>query len=265
MASKLSAQDKLALALTSAGSMRKLAAQIGITHQKLGRWLREGEAGGVKSIPADLFTQAAIDTVFSDHVRTARERAKADRIPFNAAAPVYMERKPLASGDKGDRVFAENTQFIRSATRTKVMQGAHDSKKFYSASVRSVVNLRSYFRKRAAEDIARRGRTDVSVNELAKIIEQGFKQDTREQHNRTIDAAKPFALYTQREGLLIGRKGDTRTIRGIEKKLREKHEPATGQPGTVLADMYLFQLTPADYAPTPTRRQRRKPTTKRGK
>lgn len=267
MARKLSAQDKLALALTSAGSMRELARRLGITHQKVGRWLREGEAGGVKSIPGDLFTQAAIDTVFADHVETTRQRARVDRVPFNRAAPVYMERKPLATGEMGDRVFATQTQFIRAALRSDVMQGAHDSRKFYSASVRSIVNLRSYFRSRAAEEIRQQKRSDYTVAQLARIIEENFKQDTKAEQNRTIDAAKPFALYTQREGLLIGRKGDRKTVRGIEKKLQEKHEPATGQPGTVLSDMYLFQLTPADYAP-PSKRttsSKRKSTTKRGK
>lgn len=248
MARQLSAQEKLALALTSAGSTRELGRRLGVSHQKVGRWLREGEAGGVKSIPGDLFTQAGIDNVFNEHVRITRERAKADRIPFNAAAPVYMERKPLKSGEPGDRVIAEQTQHIRSALRAQVMQAAHDSKKIYAASVRSVVNLKSYFRRRAAEEIGRRQRRDVSVNQLARYIETSFRQNLRDKNRAITDTSKPFPLYTRKEGLLIGRKGDRRTITSIEKKLAEKHEPSTGEPGTVLADKYLFQMTPADYA-----------------
>jgi hypothetical protein len=160
-------------------------------------------------------------------------------------------------------VFAEHTQFIRTQVRESVMQGASDSKKFYSASVRSQVSLRSYFRARAAEEIKRRGRRDITPAELARNIEKDFKGDLEHQHGRTIDAARPFPLYTQREGLLLGRKGDRRNVRGIEMKLREKHEPATGQPGTVLADMYLFQLTPENYVPPPaTPPRKRKPRTR---
>lgn len=243
----LSSQEKLALALTSAGSMRELARRLGTTHQRVGRWLREGESGGVKSIPSDLFTTEAIETVYRSHVDDTRARAKADRLPFNAAAPVYMERKTLATGQPGDRVIAEQTQFIRSALRGEIMQGAHDSRKFVSSSVRSIVNLRSYFRSRAVEEIKRRQRRDVTPAQLAKYIERDFKSDMASLHNRTIDTARPFPLYTQKEGLLIGRKGDRRTARSIETKLREKHEPATGEAGTVFADKYLFQTIPADY------------------
>ena len=39
----LTSQAKLALAITSAGSQRNLAKLLGVTHQKVGRWLREGE------------------------------------------------------------------------------------------------------------------------------------------------------------------------------------------------------------------------------
>ena len=71
----LTQQDKLALALTSAGSMRSLAKQLGITHQKVGRWLREGEPGGIKAIPAA--ASQAIGKVFTHHVKLAKEVATA--------------------------------------------------------------------------------------------------------------------------------------------------------------------------------------------
>jgi hypothetical protein len=258
VARRLTAQDKLALALTSAGSQRRLAAQLGITHQKLGRWLREGEAGGIKAIPTDIFTRTAIDLVFADHRKAARARARKDQVPYNADVPAFMIRKPLSTGQMGDRVFVEHTEFIKRDVREQVFQGAVDSQRFYAGSVRSVVNLRSYFRGVAAEEIRRRHRTDVSVSELTSHIQRDWIGDEKRERGRIIDPLRPFPLFTMREGLKIG-SGDPTAVRGIERQLREKHEPATGQPGTVAADEYLFQLIPADYeeAPAgPTRKRR---------
>ena len=84
----LSKQEKLALIMTSAGSMRNAASLIGITHQKLGRWLREGEQGGVSHIPDDPAIDYAINVAFSIHKDIARDQALSDGVPFNAKAPV---------------------------------------------------------------------------------------------------------------------------------------------------------------------------------
>ena len=248
------------MALTSAGSMRELARQLGVTHQRVGRWLREGEAGGVKSIPEA--AQDAIDTVFVQHARYVAARAKEFGIPFNKSFPVMMERKPLATGKMGDRVFVENTQFIRRRVRESVFQGAVNSQKFYTGAVRSIVNLRSYFRGRAVEEIRRQKRRDITPAELARMMERSFVAKERREKGRVIDAAQPFPLYTGREGLRIQR-GDPLAVQGIEKQLREKHSPATSQPDTVAADQYLFQLIPSNYVEAPQAKRRTRASAKR--
>lgn len=264
MARKLSAHDKLALALTSAGSMRELARRVGVTHQRIGRWLREGEPGGVKAIPSDFFTQQAIEDVFKLHRSEVRERARRERVPYNPDVPVMMERRPLKTGEPGDRVRVKATEFIPPELRRAVFQGAVDSGKFYAGSVRSVVTLRTYFRGRAADELARGRRHGISQPALADAMLRSWIAREKRVHGRTIEPEQPFPLYTRSEGLRIT-PGDTTAVEGVEKQLRQKHEPATGKPGTVAADEYLFQLTPKDYVPpvfpkrTTRRRRTRKP------
>jgi hypothetical protein len=234
----LTAQDKLALAMTSAGSMRNLAAVIGVTHQKIGRWLREGQPGGVKSIPSDAGTKSAINLVFQIHKDLARQQARADNLPFNAAAPVFMERKPLRTGQKGDRVFAEHTQFLRHELRNSVVYGAHQSKQFIHVSARSTIDLYQYARSQAVIEIAKGG-SPFSVKKLA-----GFIADAIEgKRKRLISEIQPHPLFTQYTAIYPGSDGRN-AVRELNYKLREKHEPATTEKGTVLADQLLFQLVP---------------------
>lgn len=106
-------QQKLALAMTSAGSQRALARQLGVSHQQVGRWLREGDPlhidadgsmpmnkngtlkrfGGAPDWIAD-----QLDYVFDIHREITKEQAKVDRVPYNATVPVYTERRYLSGG-----------------------------------------------------------------------------------------------------------------------------------------------------------------------
>jgi hypothetical protein len=270
MASRLTSQDKLALMLTSAGSMRNLAALVGVTHQKVGRWLREGQPGGVQHIPDDSATLAAINQAFAIHKTLAREQAKVDHIPFNESTPVYAERKPLRTGEIGDRVFVTNTRFIEPTLRQQFFYNAHDSRKFYFGSVRSVVNLRTYFKGVAKQEKAAGHFKRETVNEAANIIAKRWRGDEKRFHNRIIDMERPFPLYTQKVNLVF-EPGSMRAVDAIERQLYSKHEPATGEPGTKAADQFLLQLTPADFVPyektpaAPPKRARKRVKRKSGK
>jgi hypothetical protein len=201
---KLSAQDKLALALTSYGSTRALARDLGVSHQKVGRWLREGQRDelghliGAASIPADAL--GAIDTVFQIHAELAREQAKIDRLPFNKAAPVFVERKLMRTGEKGERALAEHTQFIRPDLRVATFKQAAQSKKYLQGSVRSQIDLKRYFKQLAADKIRERG-WRMSPAELARSMLQSFVNKEAKQKNRIIDKAEPFPLFTQYEDI----------------------------------------------------------------
>lgn len=106
-------QQKLALAMTSAGSQRALARQLGVSHQQVGRWLREGEplhidsAGNMptnKDGSLKLYGAAPdwiddqLNYVFDIHKQITREQANVDGVPYNATVPVYTERRYLSQG-----------------------------------------------------------------------------------------------------------------------------------------------------------------------
>ncbi|MBK9497429.1 MAG: hypothetical protein IPO08_23485, partial [Xanthomonadales bacterium] len=247
----LTLQDKLALAMTTAGSQRALASLIGITHQKLGRWLKEGQTGGAKKIPDDRETLKAINQAFNIHSQVSAEQARVDRIPFSKTSPVFAYRKPLKNGTLGDRVVIEHTQYLSRELRQKVLSHVQESKSYFAVSVRSTIELSIYF-KQTEQELKHRIRTDsqdLARAELKGKIKEGV-------------AVGP--IFTKYES--FGPKSSkAQALKGVEKKLREKHEAAVGQKGTALADQFLLQLIPANYyepkasAKGKTTRARRKP------
>lgn len=263
---KLTLQDKLALALTSWGSQRRMAGAMGISHQKLGRWLREGQADGVKAIPRE--AQAAIDTVFAIHRDIAKQTARAQGLPFDPKAPVFLERKPRRDGQLGDRVFAEHTHFIRSGLRQEVVWSAQQSRRFIGVSVRSTVDLQRYARRIAQDEHRKRRHTGISVAQLTEYVQAGLeRREAREGARKLTEQVSPGAIYTKYSNIspMMGNRVDA--VDEVESRLRQKHEPAatavdpkTGKardiPGTRLADTLLFQLLPAKNEPnrTPTRK-----------
>lgn len=236
---KLSLQDKLALALTSAGSQRALARQLGVSHQKVGRWLREGEAGGIKAIPPD--AGKTIGKVFEAHRQKTIARAKEHGLPYSTVLPIYAERKPLQTGALGDRVFVEHTQHIKRATLDQVVKRAHQSRKFAHVSARSVVDIHTYAREQARIAV-RSGKASaraIGEKQLARDIADAI-EGKQKRRMADIDPRPLFTAYTPIfPGSDLGAALDE-----LNSKLREKHEPATGLPGTRLSDQLLFQLMP---------------------
>lgn len=244
----LTYQDKLALALTSAGSQRRLAALVGASHQQIGRWLREGQPAtidpetgytihqkGAKAIPPAF--HAAINNAFSIHREITRDQARADGIPYAANAPVFIYRGMLRSGAKGDRVIADNTQYIRPEIRTEFLTTMHQSRRFYSASVRSTVNFRRYTDRRAAEEINRTGRR-ISVKKLSGYMLEAFLHET----NKILPIDETLPLYTRYEGFQPGTNA-FHAVDAVNAMLKQKHETSAID----LADEYLLQLIPQGY------------------
>jgi len=219
--------------------MRKLAAEIGITHQKLGRWLREpeGPPHGVKEIPAA--AAKAIGKAFAKHVKTTQERAKADGLPFSKAVPIYRERRLLDTGKLGDRVFSERTQFLTRSLLDRVVAGAHKSRKFAHVSARSVIDIYSYAWEQARIEIAQ-GRKGITQRALAAHIVNAIEGKAEK---RLMGEVHLRPLFTQYTPIFPG--SDLRSaVDELNQKLRQKHEPATGAAGTRLADQLLMQLMP---------------------
>lgn len=268
---KLTPQDQLALALTSAGSMRNLAALVGVSHQKIGRWLREGHPDGVKVIPKE--AHAAIAQAYSIHRDLARQQARVDNLPFDSRAPVYMERKPLRTGEKGDRVFAEHTHFIRSGLRQEVIWNAQQSRRFMQVSIRSTVDMARYARRIAEQEHKAKRHGSISLAKLTKYVQAGLEKRAA---NEIRAGVSPQPIFTKYANISPAMGDRTQGVMTAESLLRRKHEPATTQaiegearpiPGTKLADQLLFQLLPAkrnaNQSPTKRTTQSKKATNAR--
>jgi len=242
---KLTSQEKLALAMTSAGSMRNLAALIGVSHQKIGRWLREGETGGAKSIPTDKATRAAIDLAFTIHKDISKEQAAIENLPFIEKTPIFPVTKPRRDGKPSDRMFVPETPFIRGETRVKIMEGAARTKKFMSVTVESEIQAQSYLEELADKEIAAgkyKGKTKKwIVRHLKKVLtKSGVIGDT-----------ETLKLYTKRQPLgPIWVDGKPRwddpyqAAVAVEDEIQRRHAPSANQPGGTLASTFIFQLAP---------------------
>lgn len=248
----LSLRDQLALAMTSAGSQRALAALVGVTHQKIGRWLREGEPGGAKRIPPE--AAGAIRQAFDIHKQLARAQARADGMPYDPRFPVFINRPQLKDGRPGERVYIDQTQYLGTQLRQMVIGSLQQSRQFLQASVRSTIDLYSYIKAKPTESMPSLDRK-IRQDSLAS----GFM--AREEQERGSNRAAP--LFTQYENISPGTQLRL-SLLGIESKLRQKHEPHTGaaHPGTKLADQILLQTLPtptyAKKTPTPKRGLKRR-------
>jgi hypothetical protein len=262
VARALSLADKLALIYTGAGSQRNVAALTGLSHQKVGRILK-GEYAPDSKVLSDPGLRAAIDVALDIHTDVARAQARRDKLPFDESLPVFYSRLPMkvskledridrrtgevvrvkvpvidpATGRQkvapGDRVAAQNVHFLSDALRNSWIAGKAKTKKFYAASVGSIVDIRIY-KKRA--DAAQRGpRTERQRENRRQIVE------------RVNAGAINVPMFTKYTPLDF----PARMIeRDITDKLRTKHEPATGGPGTLLANQVLFQIDTRNMEPT---------------
>lgn len=251
--SDLTSQEKLALMMTGASSMRALARDLGITHQKLGRWLREGELGGVKAIPRDPFTVEGIDAGFQHHKRIAKAVAKADGLPFDPNLPVFMMRKPLKTGELGDRVFVQGTAFIHSELREKILVNNARSKAFFGLTVRSEIDLHAYAEANAVlvlekSPSKRRRNTVESLTEkiMESFLTKFGKVDVNGDALPVMGTAAQFRMmFTEKESIAPGFSA-VKAVEAIEANLKRKFEPAS-EFGAGFAESYVFQLLPASY------------------
>jgi hypothetical protein len=220
----LTNQEKIALAITSYGSQRALARALGVTHQKVGRWLKEGLPGGVKTIPEPFADP--IDRVFANHVGAAAAQAQADRIPFDPKFPVFMRRgEPMRNGDESKIFYAQHTEYLRPAARKAILRHVIATKKILKASVGS--------------------RIDV-----LKAVSQSGLASMREKYDQRLGRIKSPEILPVFTKSIDVRGGATKMVDEIEKYLAEKHAPSAKDLGTE----FLFQL-----ATVPGKRAKPKP------
>lgn len=237
--------------MTLTNSQRALAGLLGISHQRVGRYLHEGEehhedADG--NIPVDRhgnirrygaipdYLGPQIDYLYEQHVQIVREQARIDRLPFLSKAPVYQERRYMRNGEKGDRVISGNTEYIRKDLRDKFIANVVSTKKFHKVNVRSRINLKRYA-DRLAGDLIQEGRRNITQRKLSNILQKSFNKE-----NEIIDATEPYPLFTKSVDTL--NMTPAQAIYQVEWQLTNKHSPATGEPGTRFAYEYLLQALP---------------------
>lgn len=238
--------------MTAARSQRQLASFIGISHQRVGRWLKFGYEGGARSLPTDPGILAAIDSAFEIHREVCREQAAIDGLHYDPNRPAFAhrllrqkrERFVDADGEihyrlvyderrrpvmeKGDRVSLGNTHFFSNQLRDAIIAGAKRSNKYYHVSIGSMVNLQIY-NKRANERMRGSRRTPEQLK-YKKQFEKRLRL-----------GEQTGWVFTQYEYS----KADTPTdlmLNNITDRLRERHEPACSTPGTALAAQILLQI-----------------------
>lgn len=265
----LTPQEKLALALTSAGSQRALAKLVGVSHQKIGRWLREGipatidpttgyliASAGAKTIPLDALP--AINQAFEIHQDIAQAQAKADNLPYDPKTPIYARRINHQDGAVGNRVLVENTQYIRDELRDRVIESTARSKKYYKVTVRSIVNLYAYASKAASIDLEKttsfKTKNKREKNRLLKKKSESFFKHLVNHTGIQKQFYEQAPMYTSGDALTY-RQPNGRFVtdpesakRALNYKLRTKMQPAAVDGG--LADQMIFQtfsnpVTPA--------------------
>lgn len=242
----LSLQDKLALAMTSAGSMRNLAALVGITHQKLGRWLRE-------ETPIPREATKAINLAFKIHADISKEQARVDGLPFDPFAPVLIQRPTLKDGTPGERVFIDRTQYIAPELRDQIIGTAQQSRRFLQVSIRSNINLYSYIGTKTPPGVP-------LMQMLNRIDRDSLAAPFQAREEAQPGSNLPAPLFTKYENISPGTEV-RRSRTGWNKKL-SKHSRHVGEKGTALADQILLQLTP-QRNDTPTPKPRRDRTMRR--
>lgn len=258
----LSLRDKISLIYTSAGSQRGVASLVGISHQKIGRILHEQSSPRVLSDPGLI---AAVDLAFSIHKDMARTQARVHALPYDPRYPIFIQRMPLKETERrptgelvfddytqkwepkykffpvidpktgkqriipGDRVAALHTHWLSDRIRNAWIAAMQKTGKFAAASVGSIVNLIVYSKRADQEFKGKRRRPDQEDSRLQikdKIINQQIINGLIYTKYTAMDAQFPSHYI----------------IDDINRKLNEKHAPATGDPGTAFANQILLQV-----------------------
>lgn len=222
---KLTLADKLALIYTSAGSLRGVSGLTGISRQTITREL----SGVVTRNRRPEFAEQlrrAVDVAFEIHSDLTRSQARADELPFYPHVPIFIQRLPFKDGIPGDRVGALHLHWVSDALRDRWFAAMHASGKFYAASVQSIVNLVIY-NKRAEQTVKQRDRQ--------RIRDRDSIRNKIQQQIITGSIYTPYTGFDSRFPIDL-------ILQDIKNKLRSRHEPATGTPGTALASGVLLQV-----------------------
>lgn len=229
----LSLQEKLALIYTSAGSQRNIAALVGISHQKVGRILKAGqpELGGYPKNSRALEDPgliAAVDAAFSIHKDVTKAQARRDKIPYDDRMPVFSRRVPHSDGTPGGRVAGEHTHWLSDDMRNRWITRAFKTRKYAAVSVQSTVSLYDYM-----QQATRRAKDSTTKEALMHkiLLDMELRSGRKLKTVGTPYTPLQFPDYA----LPV-------ILQDVDDKLRQRHAPAVGAPGTLYANRIMLQL-----------------------
>lgn len=315
---KLSLADRLALIYTSAGSLRKTAAAVGMTHQQVSRILhRNLEGGDVSHWEKKPDIVRKIDAGFQEHKTKARDAAFIYGLPMTSEVPVYVERLPLRikgvlfdgkrifSGTEeqcrdymkgrvvvkekinkrtgevtekayrippmargkttlsnlyGDRVGAMSTHWLTNRLRDAWVSKVQKTKRYYQITAGSMVDVALYKRQAAKRIGAFIKRGGIDTEQMIRAREQ-LKNLLKDDINR----ARMFTPVTPLNPDEQSGAAAFLAVNDIRTKIQDRHSPAVGQPGTVLADQYLLQLDTRESSANKPKPQKAGGTARSGK
>lgn len=241
---------------------------MGVSHQKIGRWLREGEpsiidpytgltvrGAGAKKIPES--AHALIDNAFEYHKSLSKQIAKSHKTPYLSGTPVFQFRKPLRTGEPGQRSFVLHTQYIRQHLRTQIFAGMKRTNKIHTASVRSTVDFVKYTGRIVDQKIKagrKSGTRKQMIADLVTTFKSRFEGQSRDVVNNIIAVENiKQTLFTPRTDFQSYITTDE-AINDIENKLDQRHSKSATQ----FADEYIFHIIPQNYVqPKPRTKQTR--------
>lgn len=239
---QLTNQEKLALMMTGHRSMRSLAAQLGATHQQVGRWLRNEAKRGVP----DSFV-LSLNTAFSVHKQSVKKYSKANRIPYIPDAPVLLQRPTLNNGKPGERLIAVHTEFLlppfgSGAVMRDFLIAMRNTGEIQAVSVRSVIDLYSYLgvdKKKGSEYLADRFRNHhPRDNQNRKTLRESFLE------RETVAPGQGFVAPIYTKITQFSKHAPIKySLDELAAKLTQKHQPHA----ITFADQLLIQTVPNQY------------------
>lgn len=277
----LTLADKIALIYTSAGSQRKVAEFIGVSHQTVGRILHaqaQGKSIAAYEKRADLSHQ--IDAALDLHRDLVRTVAAQHKIPYSEAVPIYSERMPLQmrAVTVGDKIVFKGDP----AEVKKYLAGKLVVRRDERGEVKSAHKIKPQHVGRATEKLIRGARVNakhlhwvsdalrdkwlaaqqrsgrfISASVGSVVNRRTYNRQANERaksspRRRTVEAAKyaeelaasnqaAVRIYTPYTAMDKNH-STAAVIADINSKLQTRHAPAVGQTGTVFADSILLQL-----------------------
>jgi hypothetical protein len=149
----------------------------------------------------------------------------------------------------GDRIFVENAQFLGRDIRQQVLMDFAETRKMVVATIGSRINLHRYYEQTLEERIREQRKSSkagkLARKDLIRRINQSFTDAFGIAPKELIDAPEIRMVFTKKRTLDVdnfGAWGVMQNLDAAEEHIRQKHEGATGEPGTGVGNVLIVQM-----------------------